>query len=83
MKTKGIILITLLVASQLSIAQNVDINGFARNYTGIQYNNGNLNMLQNTFNLNFEKMGDRVAFKANPMLYLYGTDSLDFRLREI
>jgi hypothetical protein len=40
-------------------------------------------MLENTLNLNFEKMGDRVAFKANPMLYLYGIDSLDFRLREI
>lgn len=83
MKTKGLILILLLMASQLSIAQNVDINGFVRNYTGIQFNNGNLNMLQNTLNLNFEKMGDRVAFKANPMLYLYGIDSLNFRLREI
>lgn len=69
MKTKGIVLVLLLIASQISLAQNVDINGFARNYTGMLYNTGEFNMLQNTLNLNFEKMGDRVAFKANPMLY--------------
>ncbi len=83
MKIKGIILFLLLLVGQESFAQMVDINGFVRNYTGILYKNGNFNMLQNTLNLNFEKMGDRVAFKANPMLYLYGIDSLDFRLREI
>ncbi len=64
-------------------AQNVDISGFARNYTGVQFNNGDINMLQNTLNLNFERIGDKVAFKANPMLYLYGIDSMDFRMREI
>ncbi|MCD4681882.1 MAG: hypothetical protein K8R86_01255, partial [Bacteroidales bacterium] len=84
MKTKGLIIaIILLATNQPTIAQNVDINGFVRNYTGLLYNNGEFNMLQNTLNVNFEKMGDRVAFKANPMLYLYGIDSLDFRLREI
>ena len=84
MKIKGFILaIILLAAIQHTMAQVVDINGFVRNYTGVQFSNGNFNMLQNTLNLNFEKMGDRVAFKANPMLYLYGIDSLDFRLREI
>ena len=83
MKTKGLILILLLMASHLAITQNVDINGFVRNYTGIQYSNGDFNMLQNTLNVNFDMMGDRVAFKANPMFYLYGIDSLDFRMREI
>lgn len=71
------------MASQFSIAQNVDINGFVRNYTGVMYENGEFNMLENTLNLNFDMMGDRVAFKANPMIYLYGTDSLIFRMREI
>ena len=73
----------MLLVSQMSFSQKVDINGFVRNYTGLEYKSGEFNMLQNTLNLNFEKMGDRVAFKANPMLYLYGIDSLDFRLREI
>jgi len=83
MKTKNFLLAALLSIGQLAFSQNVDINGFVRNYTGVQLNNGNFNMLQNTLNLNFERMGDQVAFKANPMIYLYGIDSLDFRLREI
>ena len=67
MKTKGLILVLLLVASQFSIAQNVDINGFARSYEGILYDNGDFGIIQQTLNLNFEKMGDKVAFKANPI----------------
>ena len=84
MKTKGLtIAILILASSQLTIAQNVDINGFARNYTGMLYNTGEFNMLQNTLNVNFEKMGDRVSFKANPLIYIYDIDSIDFRMREI
>jgi len=83
MKTKIILFTILLSISQFAFSQKVDINGFVRNYTGLQYNNGEFNMLQNTLNLNFDMIGDRVAFKANPMVYLYGIDSLDFRLREI
>ncbi|MCD4679270.1 MAG: hypothetical protein K8S00_02665, partial [Bacteroidales bacterium] len=83
MKTKGLLLILLLMVSQFSIAQNVDINGFARTYEGILYDNGDFGIIQQTLNLNFEKMGDKVAFKANPMLFLYNSDSLDFRMREL
>ena len=83
MKTKGLILILVLMANQFSISQNVDINGFARTYEGILYDNGDFGIIQQTLNLNFEKMGDKVAFKANPMVYLYNADSLDFRMREL
>jgi hypothetical protein len=83
MKTKGLILILLLMASQFSMAQNVDINGFARTYEGVLYDNSNFGIIQQTLNLNFEKMGDKVAFKANPMIYLYNDDSLDLRMREL
>jgi hypothetical protein len=83
MKAKILLLITLLSVVEIASSQNVDINGYVRNYTGLQFNNGDFNMLQNTLNLNFERLSDRVAFKANPMLYSYGIDSLDFRLREI
>ena len=82
-KIKGLIIVLLFTAGIFSNAQNVDLSGYVRNYTGIQFNNGNINMLQNTLNLNFEKMGDKMALKANPMLYLSSTDSLDFRMREI
>ena len=84
MKTRGLLIAVFVVTINVVQAQNnVDISGFARNYTSILYDNGDFNMLQNTLNLNFDKMGDRVAFKANPMVYLYGIDSLDFRMREI
>ena len=83
MKIKRLILIIFLIASQFAIAQNIDIDGFARNYTGILYDNGNFSILQNTLNLNFTKSGNKIAFKANPMLYSYNTDSLDLRLREL
>lgn len=83
MKTKILIFALFMTISQITLAQNVDISGFARNYTGVLYNTGEFNMLQNTLNLNFEKTGSKVAFKANPMIYLYNIDSLDFRLREI
>lgn len=83
MKTRNLIIAVLLSIGQLAFAQNVEISGFARNYTGVLYNTGEFNMLQNTLNLNFERMGDKVAFKANPMIYLYDTDSLNFSMREI
>jgi len=83
MRTRGLILILLLLASQFTIAQNPDISGFARNYTGVLYDNGDFSILQNTLNLNIKKSGDKVAIKANPMLYHYNADSLSLRLREL
>ncbi len=83
MRTKGLILALLISSGLYMKAQQVDINGFVRNYTSVLYNNGDFNMLQNTLNLNFETIGDKVALKANPMIYLYGIDSVDFQLREI
>ena len=83
MKTKGLILILILIISQFTMAQNPDISGFVRNYTGALYDNGDFSILQNTLNLKISKSGEKVAFKANPMLYTYNTDSLDLRLREV
>ncbi|RLD54618.1 MAG: hypothetical protein DRJ01_17790 [Bacteroidetes bacterium] len=83
MKTKGLILILILIISQFTMAQNPDISGFVRNYTGALYDKGDFSILQNTLNLKFSKSGEKVAFKANPMLYTYNTDSLDLRLREV
>ena len=82
-KIKGLIIGLLLFAGQHAFSQTIGIDGFVRNYTGMQYNNGDFNMLQNTLNLNFNLMGDKMALKANPMVYLYGIDSFDFRMREI
>ncbi len=83
MKIKGLILILLLTASQYINAQNPEISGFARNYTGVLFDEGDFSILQNTLNLNFTKMGDKVAFKANPLVYQYNSDSLNFQMREL
>ena len=83
MKTKGLIIILLFGLTFITKAQNVDISGFARTYEGVTYDNWNFVMMQQTLNLNFEKRGDKVAFKANPMLYLYNSDSLYFNMREL
>ena len=83
MRTRGLILILLIIAGRFTMAQNPEISGFVRNYTGALYDNGDFAILQNTLNLNITKSGDKIAFKANPMLYHYNTDSLDLRLREL
>ncbi|MCF6364853.1 MAG: hypothetical protein L3J35_01495 [Bacteroidales bacterium] len=72
-------LLTLMLAGQ---AQNTEYSGYMRNYTGVLFDSGDLSILQNTFNFDISKTGDKVAFKINPMLYHYWSDSLDLRLRE-
>jgi len=84
MRIKVIILIILISTSFYTKAQEkVDISGFARTYEGVTVDNGDFAIIQQTLNLNFEKRGKKVAFKANPMIYLYNADSINFRLREI
>ncbi len=80
---KKIILFTMLSAFVLAgQAQNADFSGYMRNYTGVLYNTGDLSILQNTFNLDVSKTGEKIGFKVNPMIYHYWADSLNFRLRE-
>lgn len=83
MKTKGIILAILAVLSQLAMAQQADISGFVRTYEGVNVETGGFSIIQQTLNLNFEKRGEKVALKANPMMYLYDSDNLQLNLREI
>ncbi len=84
MRTNVIIFMLLITASFYTKAQEkVDISGFARTYEGVTVDSGNFAIVQQTLNLNFEKRGEKVAFKANPMLYLYNADSINFTMREI
>ena len=82
MKTK--ILIAIIFIINYSQAQEgIDISGYARTYEGATIDKGEFNIVQQTLNLNFEKRGEKVAFKANPMLYTYNSDSINLNLREI
>lgn len=82
MKNKIVIVLIGLVSGFVTMAQSPDISGFVRTYEGVNIENGDFSIIQQTTSLNFEKRGEKVSFKANPMLYLYNTDSLQLRLRE-
>lgn len=83
MKTKTTLLLVFYLMTNYSIAQNVKIGGYARNYTGLIYENSDFAILQNTFNLDFSTTGNKVGFYANPILYHYNSDSLNLQLREL
>ncbi len=77
------LIIALAIVSQFVVAQKTDISGFARTYEGVSFENGDFSIIQQTLNLNFARSGEKVAFKANPMAYVYNADSIDFRMREL
>jgi hypothetical protein len=81
---KKIIYLTVILLSQFALSQSLDFSGYVRSYGGVLAGNGSNDfvILQNTFNLNFEKRFDNGAFKVNPMIYHDYSDSLTFRLRE-
>lgn len=83
MKKNIILALFILMSSQLVEAQDVGISGFARTYEGVNFSEGEFLVMQQTLNLNFEKRGEKVAFKANPMLYLNNSNDLSFNMREI
>jgi len=81
MKKLSIILLLSIFAITVQ-AQKAEYTGFMRNYTGVLYDSGDLSILQNTFNFDVSKTGDKIGFKVNPMLYHYWSDSLNIQLRE-
>lgn len=83
MKTKLFLVTATLFFSSVAIAQKADISGFVRTYEGVNVESGDFSIIQQTLNLNFERRGEKVAFKANPMLYLYNSDSLQLNLRAV
>lgn len=79
----AILLILTLTFYQLQAQENISINGYVRNYTGILTEEpNNFSIVQNTFDLNLEKRANKVAFKVNPYLYHYNNRQLELGLRE-
>jgi hypothetical protein len=83
MKAKITLSAAILLLISVAMAQKADISGFVRSYEGVNVESGDFTIIQQTLNLNIERRGEKVAFKANPMLYLYNSDSLQFNLREV
>lgn len=82
MKIKRIIILFFFMPCLTTMAQKAEMSGFVRTYEGVNLENGDFSIIQQTLNLNFERRGAKVAFKANPMLYQYNSDSLQLNLRE-
>ncbi len=80
---KIVILLIIFGFTGVVKSQTTEFSGFARNYMGALYENGDFTIIQNTFNLNVAKMGDKIAFKVNPLVYHYWEDSIDLRIREL
>ncbi len=81
---KKYLFITAMFFAQMIFAQSLDFSGYVRNYSGMLAGNGSNDfvIIQNTFNLNFEKRFDNTFFKVNPLIYHDYADSLTFQLRE-
>ncbi len=76
--------VVILVWGVFSLpAQELHINGYVRNYTGVLLNGNNeYAIIQNTLDLKFEQSKDVVAFKLNPFIYQYPDQDMTFHLRE-
>jgi hypothetical protein len=79
----AVISISCAAGGYAQSSNSVDITGFARNYTGILTGGDNgYSIIQNTFNISFEKRDQRVGFRVNPYLYQYFDRDLEPGLRE-
>ncbi len=61
----------------------LEINGFARNYTGVLFQNGDLSILQNTLDLTLKHRRKNISFLANPFYYHYSSQDDYFDFREL
>lgn len=83
---KKIITIFLGVLLTLNLTQaqdNIALNGYLRNYTGVLTDKPNdFSIIQNTLDLNFQKRSHKASFLVNPYLYHYTDQKLELGLRE-
>ena len=87
MKKIKIYLLTLILTSVFGhsnvLGQEPDISGYIRNYTGMLTTGSNdFSIIQNTLNLDITGSKGNIAFKANPYVYQYFDQDIDFGLRE-
>ncbi len=82
-KVKYSLILLMLFTVAVKAQENLDISGYARNYTGVLTGGDNdFSIIQNTFNLTFEKKQEKVGFKVNSYLYHQFDRDLELGLRE-
>jgi hypothetical protein len=76
-------ILSCVVGLSTVYAQNPDISGYVRNYTGMLTTGSNdFSIVQNTLNLDITGSKGNIAFKANPYVYQYFDKDLDWGIRE-
>ena len=77
------VIVALLLITLMSYSQSSELHGYLRNYTGVLLEEGgDYSIIQNTLDLDIENTGMNMGFKANPYVYHYANDRLDYGLRE-
>ena len=83
MYKKLIFTIIILIFSLNVFSNELEMNGYLENYTGIILDNGDFSILQNTLNLKFKRSGSIGNVYANPVIYNNQlNENLDIILRE-
>lgn len=83
MKKFIVFMISVLACYTVNAQNELSLHGYVRNYTGMLVQEPNdLAIVQNTLDLTFESQTSLVGFKANPFLYSYFDDKLEWGLRE-
>lgn len=80
---KKITVLTIILATLSLLSQELSFSGYARNYSGILLDDSEYSIVQNTFSLQIEQSKGLVGFKANPYIYHYQNEDVNFGLREL
>ncbi|NOR44921.1 MAG: hypothetical protein GQ534_04985 [Candidatus Delongbacteria bacterium] len=80
---KKMMALTIILTTLSLFSQEMSFSGYARNYSGILLDNSEYSIVQNTFSLSIEQSKGMVGFKANPYIYHYQNEDVDFGLREL
>ena len=80
---KKMMVLAIILATLSLFSQELSFSGYARNYSGILLDDSEYSIVQNTFSLKIEQSKGIVGFKANPYIYHYQNEDVDFGLREL
>ncbi len=80
---KGISWIVFFLVIPLTVVYGLDFSGYIQNYQAVIIEDGDFDLIENSFLLTIEKKSDRVALFSKPNLYEGADQNLNLKLREI
>lgn len=79
-------LFTFLTVSAQTAPENtpeLKVNGFVRNYTGVLFDQGDFNMVENTLELTLKYQRKKTTLVATPFVYQYTEQDMYLGIREL